>query len=123
MSNIDFLYGFVFAGCNLVAAGVVYFFLIESSGKTIEEIDSMYLLHVPPRQSSKWTKEMIDAELLNTDNLYLTSGGRNIQKRGEANREGIVQEEGGVVVPNQHPNVMVMDSRANPAVSSGGSSA
>ncbi|CZT48530.1 related to low-affinity hexose transporter HXT3 [Rhynchosporium secalis] len=52
--EIDFAYGYVFAGCNLLAALLIYFFLIESNGKSLEEIDTMYLLDVPPRKSANW---------------------------------------------------------------------
>merc|ERR1711964_314961 len=52
--QIDFAYGYVFAGCNLCAALLIYFFLIESNGKSLEEIYSMYLMHVPPRKSTGW---------------------------------------------------------------------
>ena len=51
---IDFKYGYVFAGCNLVAALLVYFFVIEGQGRTLEELDTMYLERVPPRKSAKW---------------------------------------------------------------------
>ena len=53
-SDIDFRYGYVFAACCATASVVVYFFLLESSGKTLEEVDTMYLLHVSPRESAKW---------------------------------------------------------------------
>ncbi|KAI6780694.1 Hexose transporter-like protein [Emericellopsis cladophorae] len=52
--DIDFRYGYVFAGCNLCAAGIVYFFVIEGQGRTLEEIDTMYLERVIPWKSSKW---------------------------------------------------------------------
>ncbi|ODM21282.1 hypothetical protein SI65_04335 [Aspergillus cristatus] len=52
-SAIDFRYGYVFAGCNFAAAVIVYFFLIEGQGKTLEEIDTMYVQHVAPWNSSK----------------------------------------------------------------------
>jgi SP family sugar:H+ symporter-like MFS transporter len=52
--DIDFLYGFVFAGCNLIGAAIVYFFVIEGKGLSIEEIDTAYLEHVKPWESSKW---------------------------------------------------------------------
>lgn len=50
---IDFRYGYVFAACNFVAALIVYFFVIEGKGRTLEEIDSAYLevsprIQVPP---------------------------------------------------------------------------
>jgi SP family sugar:H+ symporter-like MFS transporter len=52
--EIDFRYGYVFAGCNLVGAALVYFLVIEGQGRTLEEIDTMYLEHVVPWKSSKW---------------------------------------------------------------------
>ena len=51
---IDFQYGYVFASCNVVAGFIVYFFVIEGQGRTIEEIDTMYLQKVTPWKSSKW---------------------------------------------------------------------
>ncbi|KXH32313.1 hypothetical protein CSIM01_05735 [Colletotrichum simmondsii] len=51
---IDFRYGYVFAGCNLVAGFVVYFFVIEGQGRTLEEIDTMYLEGVKPWKSTQW---------------------------------------------------------------------
>ena len=53
-SDIDFRYGYVFAACCATASVVVYIFLLESSCKTLEEVDSMYLLHVSPGESAKW---------------------------------------------------------------------
>lgn len=44
----------MFAACNLIAAGIVYFFFIETNGKSLEQIDTMYLMHVPPRKSTRW---------------------------------------------------------------------
>jgi len=52
--DIDFLYGYVFAGCNLVGVLLVYFFVMEGQGRTLEEIDTMYLTGVRPWKSSKW---------------------------------------------------------------------
>ena len=51
---IDFRYGYVFAACNFVAALIVYFFVMEGQGRTLEELDTMYLQKVSPRKSSKW---------------------------------------------------------------------
>ncbi|RSL57230.1 hypothetical protein CEP53_006559 [Fusarium sp. AF-6] len=52
--DIDFRYGYVFAGCNILGGLLVYFFVIEGQGRTLEEIDTMYLEHVNPMKSSKW---------------------------------------------------------------------
>ncbi|EZG07970.1 hypothetical protein H106_02745 [Trichophyton rubrum CBS 735.88] len=54
VGDIDFLYGFVFAGCLIIAAALVYFGVIEGAGRTLEEIDLMYHLHVKPWKSSKY---------------------------------------------------------------------
>ncbi|GKT43459.1 hexose transporter 2 [Colletotrichum spaethianum] len=51
---IDFRYGYVFAGCNLVGAAIVYFFVIEGQGRTLEEIDTMYLERVAAWKSTQW---------------------------------------------------------------------
>ncbi|KAJ5291246.1 hypothetical protein N7478_000497 [Penicillium angulare] len=53
-SAIDFRYGYVFAGCLFLAAGLVYFAVIEGQGRTLEEIDTMYLMKVKPWHSSKF---------------------------------------------------------------------
>ncbi|KAK4242174.1 hypothetical protein C8A03DRAFT_40449 [Achaetomium macrosporum] len=54
---IDYLYGLVFAGCCLALTLIVFFFLIESKDRSLEEIDTMYLLHVNPISSSKWDEK------------------------------------------------------------------
>ncbi|CAL5869157.1 uncharacterized protein PFLUO_LOCUS3385 [Penicillium psychrofluorescens] len=53
-SSIDFAYGYVFAGCLFVATLVVYFFVIEGKGRTLEELDWMYVNKVAPWKSSKF---------------------------------------------------------------------
>ncbi|PNH46876.1 hypothetical protein VD0004_g1325 [Verticillium dahliae] len=61
-AEIDFRYGYVFAACNFVGALIVYFFVVEGQGRTLEEIDTMYLEGVDPKKSAKWvapsTEEM-----------------------------------------------------------------
>ena len=52
--DIDFRYGYVFAGCNVLGGLLVYFFVIEGQGRTLEEIDTMYILGVKPWNSQKW---------------------------------------------------------------------
>lgn len=54
-SAIDFRYGYVFAGCCGAASVIVYFFLLEAQGKTLEEVDEMYILRVKPWKSKGWT--------------------------------------------------------------------
>jgi Sugar (and other) transporter. len=53
-SDIDFAYGYVFAGCLFVGALVVYFFVIEGKGRTLEELDFMYVEKVAPWKSSSY---------------------------------------------------------------------
>ena len=52
--DIDFRYGYVFAGCNILGGLLVYFFVLEGQGRTLEEIDTMYLQRVPAWESSSW---------------------------------------------------------------------
>jgi len=53
-ADIDFAYGYVFAGCLFFAALVVYFFVIEGKGRTLEELDWMYVNKVAPWKSSSY---------------------------------------------------------------------
>jgi SP family sugar:H+ symporter-like MFS transporter len=98
--DIQYAYGYVFAGCNLAAFVVVFLFLVESSGKTLEEVDTMYLLHVKPIGSAKFefdeeTKKSIGGRGgIGTDNMDLEGRGRNLRKRHEAGHGGVVQDEG-----------------------------
>jgi SP family sugar:H+ symporter-like MFS transporter len=68
VGDIDFRYGYIFAACLFVSAGVVYFFVIEGQGRTLEEIDTMYILHVNPRESTKWIAPPPE-ELITTERL------------------------------------------------------
>lgn len=53
-SAIDFRYGYVFAGCLFLATVTVYFFVIETKGRTLEEINFMYVNKVPAWRSSSY---------------------------------------------------------------------
>ncbi|KAH6611541.1 mfs monosaccharide transporter [Trichoderma cornu-damae] len=52
--DIDYFYGLVFAGCCAALVFIVFFFVIESKDRTLEEIDTMYTQHVNPMSSSRW---------------------------------------------------------------------
>ncbi|PGH28023.1 hypothetical protein AJ80_00278 [Polytolypa hystricis UAMH7299] len=54
VGDIDFMYGYVFAGCLLLAGLTVYFGVIEGAGRTLEELDTMYILRVPPWKSANY---------------------------------------------------------------------
>lgn len=81
---IDFRYGYVFAACCLTAAITVYFFLLETQRKTLEEIDTMYILGVKPWKSSKYMPEERQ-DMVNTD---ATPGARDIDKGRERESDG-----------------------------------
>ncbi|KAF4971593.1 hypothetical protein FSARC_1625 [Fusarium sarcochroum] len=51
---IDFYYGLVFGACCGCLALIVFFCLIETKGRSLEEIDTMHLQHVNPITSAKW---------------------------------------------------------------------
>ncbi|EXJ85317.1 MFS transporter, SP family, sugar:H+ symporter [Capronia epimyces CBS 606.96] len=90
--DIRFAYGYVFAGCNLFAVFFVYFFLPETSGRSLEEIDTMFLLEIKPWKSSKWVPPKGE-ELITADKLRLNSGARGITKKQEAGLGGVDQRE------------------------------
>ena len=80
--SIDFRYGYVFAACCALASLVVYFFLLEAQGKSLEEVDNMYILHVKPWKSKGYSPEE-GQDLVSSDHLALTPGARGINKREE----------------------------------------
>ena len=53
-AEIDFAYGYVFAGCLFFGIFVVYFCVIEGRGRTLEELDWMSVNHVPPWKSENF---------------------------------------------------------------------
>jgi SP family sugar:H+ symporter-like MFS transporter len=92
---IDFRYGYVFAGTNVLGGLIVYFFVIEGQGRTLEEIDTMYLMGVKPWESAKWVVPSLEEmdgkmrERLEAENPELA-----IQREG-ADGVGIPQGDGG----------------------------
>ena len=54
VQDIDFRFGYVFAGCNFLGFLIIYFCVIEGQGKTLEEINDMYLLNIKPWKSRTW---------------------------------------------------------------------
>jgi len=82
-SAIDFRYGYVFAACCFAGAAIVYFFVPESQGRSLEEIDTMYIMHVKPWKSSSW-QPPAGEEYGETDRAYLRKGGRDIEKQRHA---------------------------------------
>ncbi|KXS93531.1 hypothetical protein AC578_943 [Pseudocercospora eumusae] len=91
-ADIGFSYGYLFAAFNFLAVLVVFFFLPETSGRSLEEIDTMFLLKIKPWKSSKWVAPEGD-DLVTADQLRLSEGGRNIEKTDEAGQGTNVRRE------------------------------
>ncbi|OJD33589.1 mfs monosaccharide [Diplodia corticola] len=89
---IDYRYGYVFAGCLFAAFFIVYFFLCESQGRSLEEIDTMYCFGVKAWKSKDWQPPEGE-DLTTLDSTYLTPGARDIRKPGAERRENIGGEE------------------------------
>ena len=53
-SAINFYYGYVFMGCMVFAYFYVFFFVPETKGLTLEEVNQMYEEGVLPWKSSSW---------------------------------------------------------------------
>lgn len=69
-SEIHFYYGFVFAGCLLFSVFYVYFFVSETKGLTLEEVDELYRQNIAPWKSSSWvppTREELAREEMAKD--------------------------------------------------------
>lgn len=73
---IDYLYGLVFAGCCAALIAIVFFFVIESKDRSLEEIDTMYLLGVNPITSANWDGSKLPASAE-------TSGRPSQEEQGE----------------------------------------
>lgn len=54
VSAIHFYYGFVFLGCIVFSFFYVYFFVYETKGLSLEEVDEMYASGVLPWKSGSW---------------------------------------------------------------------
>ena len=59
-SAIHFYYGFVFAGCLFFSFFYVYFFVSETKGLTLEEVDELYAQKILPWKSSNWVPPSLD---------------------------------------------------------------
>lgn len=90
---IDFRYGYVFAGTNVLGGLIVYIFVIEGQGRTLEEIDTMYLLGVKPWESAKWVVPPLE-ELSGDVRRRLEEGNPELRVKKEmAGGEGGVRAE------------------------------
>ena len=53
--NLGAKAAFVFGGCNLVALIITYFYLPETKGLSLAEIDALYAAKVPAR---RWSSKL-----------------------------------------------------------------
>ncbi|EAT89743.1 hypothetical protein HBH56_018970 [Parastagonospora nodorum] len=87
--QIDYLYGLVFGTCCFALFFIVYFFMIETKGRSLEEIDTMYVLHVNPITSAKFDASSLRKDgLIDTDRLHMGAGGRTFSKAEQAGQNG-----------------------------------
>ena len=89
-SDIHFYYGFVFAGCNFAAVLIVYFFVCETQGKTLEQIDTMYVAKVKPWKSSKWIAPDAETEALVDAQLHKSNTNDRIQQKEDIGKSNLV---------------------------------
>ncbi|CAD27907.1 plasma membrane hexose transmembrane transporter Ght7 [Schizosaccharomyces pombe] len=47
-NSIGFKYGYIFASCNLTGAAIIFLFVHETKGRTLEEINTMYASNLKP---------------------------------------------------------------------------
>lgn len=101
-TEIDYFYGLVFGVSCAVLFIIVYFFMIETKGRSLEEIDTMYVLHVNPITSSNWDASSLQKDgLVDTDKLHYGPGGRSWSKAEQAGTRG------GVLEPAERQEVQV----------------
>ncbi|KAL5495866.1 hypothetical protein ACEPAI_1330 [Sanghuangporus weigelae] len=78
VSALDFRYGFIFAACNFTGAIVVYFFVYESAGMSLENVDLMYRdARTTPWTSRRWvpsTSEQKGCEISGVDSKEIEEG-------------------------------------------------
>ncbi|KAK0120442.1 hexose transporter hxt1 [Cadophora gregata f. sp. sojae] len=82
-AKIDYFYGLVFGVCCFCLFWIVYFFMIETKDRSLEEIDTMYVLHVNPITSASWDPRELGHDGLNgvgTDGMHLKAGGKDFKK-------------------------------------------
>ncbi|CEP62208.1 sugar porter family MFS transporter LALA0_S04e10286g [Lachancea lanzarotensis] len=65
-SAINFYYGYVFMGCLVFSFFYVFFFVCETKGLTLEEVNEMYQEGVLPWKSEQWVPPLRRGEFVST---------------------------------------------------------
>lgn len=105
-SAIGYSYGYVFAGCNIAGAIIVYFFLYESSGLSLENVDRMYNdPNVKPWQSRSWVPPGAESRRDYLDGLKAErkTVGEKPAHRELADEADARSSADGTVVGSEHP--------------------
>ena len=63
-ANLGPKVGFIFLPINLSIVGFVYFYLPEIKGRSLEEVDLMFMLRIGARESVRWKPESTAAGLM-----------------------------------------------------------
>ncbi|KAK9385274.1 hypothetical protein V1515DRAFT_646404 [Lipomyces mesembrius] len=105
-AKIDYLYGFVFAGCCFALFFIVYFFVIETKGRSLEEcqVESSQLMR--------------DGDgLVKTDDLYLEAGGNRFAKDEHSVHEMIPSHDENAPGPSHTSNADIEKAESSGAES------
>jgi SP family sugar:H+ symporter-like MFS transporter len=90
-NKINYFYGLVFAGCCFALFWVVFFFMIESKDRSLEEIETMYVIGVNPRTSAKWKASDYESPNIGghgRHRTFLMSGGNAGETRAKRPKSG-----------------------------------
>ncbi|KAJ6134204.1 hypothetical protein N7523_000526 [Penicillium sp. IBT 18751x] len=87
--KIDFAYGYVFAGCLAFGTVFVYLFVIEGKGRTLEEIDLMYVQKVSPWQSAQYQHPPRNEMMVGNPQGFETEVPTGYDKEGSQHAESV----------------------------------
>jgi MFS transporter, SP family, sugar:H+ symporter len=99
--GIAYKHGYVFAGCNILAALLVWFFLYESRTLSLENVDLMYGdPSIKAYNSSKWvppsyiTQKQRGKETFRRRSVAATSGHHAVAEKEENRHSGTNSNDG-----------------------------